>query len=74
MARKSLLALTLLALTATPALAGASHWHIVLDHSTKKCAVMAKPADGKMMIAVSKKSYGSEASAKTAMMGMKECM
>lgn len=62
MTRKSLVALALLAFAATPALAGASHWHIVLDHSTNKCAAMSTPADGKMMTNVGKKMYKSEAS------------
>lgn len=73
MTRKSVVALTLLALTATPALAGASHWYINLDPSTKKCAVSQTKADGKMMMAASKKSFKSEASANTTMMGMKDC-
>jgi hypothetical protein len=63
----------MLALTATPALAGASHWHIVLDHSTNKCAAMSTPANGKTMTAVGKKSFKSEAAANTAMASMKEC-
>ena len=73
MMRKSLVALSLLASMATPALAGASHWYINLDPTTKKCSVMQTKADGKTMMAASKKSFKSEASATTAMTGMKEC-
>jgi hypothetical protein len=72
MVKASLFALTALALTAAPALAGASHWHIVLDHATNKCAVMSTPSSGSMT-AVGKKMYKSEASANAAMAKMKEC-
>jgi hypothetical protein len=72
MVKTSVLALAAFAFTAGPALAGASHWHIVLDHSTNKCAVMSTPASGSMK-AVGKKMYKSEAEANSAMAKMKEC-
>ena len=72
MVKTSVFALAVLAFTAAPALAGASHWHIVLDHSTNKCAAMSTPASGSMT-AVGKKMYKSEAAANAAMAKMKEC-
>jgi hypothetical protein len=73
MVRKSVLALSVLAFTAAPAFAGASHWHIVLDHSTNKCSAMNASADAGAMTPVGKKMYKSEAAANAAMAKMKEC-
>ena len=73
MVKTTVFALCVLSFTAAPALAGASHWHIVLDHSTNKCAAMSTPTSGDTMTAVGKKMYKSEAAANAAMAKMKEC-
>jgi hypothetical protein len=74
--RISLLALALLVLAATPALAGASHlvrYYVSMDPATKKCSIVQARPDGKTMMEASKRWYRNESTANTAMMGIKAC-
>jgi hypothetical protein len=69
---KSIMVLGILAAFVTPSLA-ATEYFVAQDAKTKKCSVVEKKPDGKVMMEIGKASYKTQAEADAAMKAATEC-
>lgn len=73
--KKILISGLMFASLAEPAFAATagSGFYVAQDAKTHKCAISDKKPDGKMMMDVGSKAYGSQANAEKAMANLKAC-